>query len=373
MEAQKIAFIKNGSFSHVNKQVFQHLKQVFPNTQVDEIDIGEIIKNFSITEKYDLLKQALASYGLKKVLFKGSARKYLLRTPGYFRLIEKKIKQQLKGKGYIFSIQMQSVYNANSGYCPHYIYTDHTHLTNLSYPAFSKKEMQPTEWLMEEERLYREATGVFTMSNHVRDSLLKHYHCRPEQVHCIYAGTNIPFEDRHYPVERYATKRILFVGIDWERKGGPHLFESFKLALKKHPDAKLVIVGCTPDIQHPQCEIVGRIPLEQVAKYYQEAAVFCMPTLREPFGIVYLEAMAHKLPVVATRIGALPDFVSDGETGYLVDCGDVNGLTDRLSRLLEHPNNAYSMGERAFVLVKDRYNWQRVACNIKEKTMHIFN
>ena len=75
----------------------------------------------------------------------------------------------------------------------------------------------------------------------------------------------------------------------------------------KHPGARLTIVGCSPQISEPGCEVVGRIEPERVTEFYQRASLYCLPTKLEAFGISYIEAMHHALPVVGTDMGAIHD------------------------------------------------------------------
>jgi len=129
---------------------------------------------------------------------------------------------------------------------------------------------------------------------------------------------------------RFRAKNILFVGIDWKRKGGPVLLEAFRRVRHAHPEATLTIVGRSPEVTQPGVEVVGRLPLIEVARYYRSASIFCLPTLNEPFGLVLLEAFSYGLPIVATRIGAIPEIVEDGESGYLVGPQNTDELADRL-------------------------------------------
>ena len=130
--------------------------------------------------------------------------------------------------------------------------------------------------------------------------------------------------------------------------------------LASHPRAELTIVGCSPELDLPNCEVVGPLPVEQVGGYYDRASVFCLPTRREAYGIAFLEALAHGLPVVATRVGALPELVSEGETGYLVDVGDVDALASRLTALLDDPETCRRLGLAAR-RVGATYTWPRTA------------
>jgi glycosyltransferase involved in cell wall biosynthesis len=125
-------------------------------------------------------------------------------------------------------------------------------------------------------------------------------------------------------------------------------------------------VGCFPRVDVPNCHIVGPVPLEKVNQYYANASVFCLPTRLEPFGIVLVEAQSHKLPVVATEIGAIPDFVIDRHNGYLVKPNDVESLAKSLSDLIGNPEKCRTFGENAYSLMKDRYNWDKVGSQMRQ-------
>jgi glycosyltransferase involved in cell wall biosynthesis len=163
---------------------------------------------------------------------------------------------------------------------------------------------------------------------------------------------------------RFGRRRILFVGVDWERKGGPVLVEAFRRLRRVHPEAELEIVGCTPDVREPGCHVVGRIPLDAVSDHYLSATVFCLPTRMEPFGIVFIEALAHGLPIVGTPIGAIPDLVEGGRTGCLVPPDDPQALADALDRLLRDPALCRRLGSEGEALVRERYTWEATACRI---------
>jgi glycosyltransferase involved in cell wall biosynthesis len=290
----------------------------------------------------------------------------LTKSVYFWDLTNKLIKNAAKSKDYLFTFQTQSNFDGKIRPSPHYVYTDHTHLVNLEYPGFLKKNLNTKSWQGKEKDFYSKSQGIFTMSNHVKNSLLNQYQIDPKKVKCVFAGANITQKDINYPLSRYQGKKILFVGVDWERKGGPELIESFKLVLKVHPDAQLDIVGCNPDINVPNVKIWGKMPIQEVKKFYESASIFCMPSKREPFGIVYLEAMAYKLPIVALKIGALPDFVEEGKTGFLVNYKEIKNMADRLIHLLDQPTIAKEMGEIAYKKVKEQYSWENSVFEIKK-------
>jgi glycosyltransferase involved in cell wall biosynthesis len=103
--------------------------------------------------------------------------------------------------------------------------------------------------------------------------------------------------------------------------------------------------------------LAGEVTDEMLHALYARADVFVHATRYEGSSLVTLEAMAHGVPVVATRAGGIPDKVVDGETGFLVEPGDVATLADRVRRLVEAPGAARAMGARGRQRALDRFAW----------------
>nr|WP_240989164.1 glycosyltransferase family 4 protein [Salipiger mangrovisoli] len=163
--------------------------------------------------------------------------------------------------------------------------------------------------------------------------------------------------------ERFARRRILFVGVDWERKGGPELVEAFKLLRERLPDATLTIIGCSPDVQVEGVEALGRLPLEQVAEHFHQSSCFCMPSRLEPFGVVFVEAMQFGLPVVSTDVGDIGSIVVEGETGHVVPARDPAALAEALFQTLAMPDRALRLGTASKTRAA-QFTWDAVARRI---------
>ncbi|WP_309738576.1 glycosyltransferase family 4 protein, partial [Chamaesiphon sp. OTE_20_metabat_361] len=164
----------------------------------------------------------------------------------------------------------------------------------------------------------------------------------------------------------YHHQKILFVGIEWERKGGPILEEAFKMVLDKFPNATLDIVGCSPKVTTPNCNIVGKVPLPEVSEYYKKASVFCLPTRFDPNPNVCFEAMAHKLPVITTNGGSRPEFTIEGKSGYLVEVDNPHQLAQKAIELLASPQKCKSFGEYGHRMVWDKYTWEKTGARISQ-------
>jgi glycosyltransferase involved in cell wall biosynthesis len=367
--ARSFAFIKIGSFSGTNERLLEHLCRQFPDLDADVIDV-EDLKAVNRSDAVRLLYSVARDYGFASFLTKGRVNSRLMRTAYCFRKIRELLLQRLSRRRYLFTFQTQSLVDASVPGTPHFLYTDHTHLVNLRYPGKRQTPMASAEWVELERSMYQNSRLNFTMSAHVSRSLVEQYGCPPARVECVYAGSNVARADAgNLGRERFARKNILFVGIDWNRKGGAVLLEAFRQVRRSHPTAQLTIVGCAPNVSMVGCRVVGRVPPAEVAKYYRTASVFCLPTTVEPFGIVFLEAFAHGLPIVTTNIGAIPDFIEQGRSGYMVDCNDARQLADRLNNLLADPAKCAAFGARGRALVDDRYTWhataERLAAHIK--------
>lgn len=368
MTSVKIAFIKMGVFSLVNERVCEVLAAEFPQYPLEVIDVEEMVNKadplnlFWVVWRYgwDFLS------GRRNLREEISTREILARTHYFFHRVKQAVARRLEKGPYLFSFQTQSLFDASCAGLPHFVYTDHTHLANLRYPSFDRRKLYPASWIGLEKTIYQNATLVFTTSNFVSQSLIEDYACPPAKVACVYSGINL--DRRFYPNQKqYFAKEILFVGKDWLRKGGPELIEAFLQVRKVHPDARLTIVGCCPDVHIPGCEAVGFVPAEQLWLYYSRASVFCMPSKVEPSAAVLAEAAAHALPVVSTAVGGTPDRVIHGETGYLINPGRVDQLASALIDLLGDRQKCERFGRKGYELASERFSWERVGAKMKEK------
>ncbi len=163
------------------------------------------------------------------------------------------------------------------------------------------------------------------------------------------------------------------------RKGQDTLIRAWPLVQKQVPDAALLIVGGGPyrsrldslvSEMHLAGSVVmtGTVPWEALPAHYAAGDVFAMPCRTrnrgwdvEGLGIVYLEAGAIGLPVVAGDSGGAPDAVLDGETGFVVDGRSLEQVASRVGRLLRDPEAATAMGRRGRQWVEEQWTWPKVS------------
>ncbi|MCT8158628.1 glycosyltransferase family 4 protein [Pseudoruegeria sp. SHC-113] len=342
------------------------LRAVYPEYRIDAFYVLPMLKKSPLA----LAAAAIAAGGsYAPDLLRGRKKfKYAaFRTPWIFHWIKRQAGRVVQSGQYDFSFQMQSIFDASTTGLPHFVYTDHTHLENLNFEDFQPSSLYSKSWIELERSIYRNADMVFTRSSNVSASLHEQYNLEAQKIACVFAGSNAakPGQLEDLPT-RYSAKEILFAGIDWDRKGGPNLLAAFQKILPRHPDAKLTIVGCTPEVgQTPGCNVVGRVPLAEMPGFYERATIFCLPTRVEPFGIVFVEAMWNALPIIGTRVGAVPDMVKEAQTGFLVAPGDVDTLAQRLDTLLSDMALRKNFGQAGRRLAEDRYDWPAVAARMR--------
>ena len=164
------------------------------------------------------------------------------------------------------------------------------------------------------------------------------------------------------------------------RKGQDVLIRALPEIRRRVPDAALLIVGGGPDGDRlrrlagdlPGVVFTGAVPWEELPAHYAAGDVYAMPcrTRRrgldvEGLGIVYLEASATGLPVVAGDSGGAPDAVRDGETGVVVGGRDVGAVADRIATLLSDTTMAKRMGEAGRGWVESEWRWESQAVRLR--------
>lgn len=220
-----------------------------------------------------------------------------------------------------------------------------------------------------EKSLYHSMDLIFPMSEWLRKSFIEDFECDPDKVITVGAGINLEYvpEIEH---KDYSRPNILFIGVDFERKGGKTLLEAFRKVKREIPEATLTIIG--PELKGLPDDVTsfGRIRknLADGERFlhdaYFEASLFVMPSYYEPFGIAFAEAMAHKLPCIGTDTCAMPEIIEHEKTGFIVPVGDSCNLADRILELLKNDILCKQFGNTGYDKYLKQFTWERVAKNI---------
>jgi glycosyltransferase involved in cell wall biosynthesis len=228
-----------------------------------------------------------------------------------------------------------------------------------------------------------EAWRVIVCSNFMAAEIATAFHTPADKVDVVPNGVETDRFDALDGLDlrefrrRYAldSEKILFyVGRVVNEKGVHLLVEAMPRILAARPDAKLIVAGTGGSLAGARARaadlglgdkaiFTGFIPDEDRDRLFRVADVACFPSLYEPFGIVALEAMAARVPVVASSVGGLADVVENHETGLTVYPDSVDSLVWGVLHTLDHPDWAAARVANAYRTVKQRYNWDAIAAS----------
>lgn len=247
-----------------------------------------------------------------------------------------------------------------------------------------------------------QADAVIAVSKETREDVLRLFNVQPGKVHVIYNGID-PDEYRktdetdalvHYGVDP-DRPYVLFVGRITRQKGIIHLVNAIPYI---DPSLQVVLCAGAPDTPEIGQEMAKRIQVvsanrkdviwiqemlarPDVVQMYSHAAVFCCPSVYEPFGIINLEAMACQTAVVASAVGGIKEVVVPGETGLLVDLELIEGTfdpvdPDKFAHDLADAINTVALDEKLRTTfgrngrrrVEDHFSWAAIA----EQTLRLY-
>jgi len=195
-------------------------------------------------------------------------------------------------------------------------------------------------------QVFARARGFVAWSSWVKSSLVDDYGCPESDVIVIPPGVDT---DRFREAPRAPANekpKILFVGGDFERKGGDLLLQVFRERLSRK--AQLTLVTRSPVEPEPGVRIYRDVGPNSPAllELYRESDIFVLPTRADCHSLVCMEALSCGLPVVTTRVGGIPDIILEGTTGHVLDVDDSVGIGDALEALVSDPERRRRMGER---------------------------
>jgi glycogen synthase len=250
-----------------------------------------------------------------------------------------------------------------------------------------------SSWM--ERTAIEQANAIIAVSRETREDVLRLFDVDPSRVHVIHNGID-PAEYRPTgatdALQRHgvdpAKPYLLFVGRITRQKGIIHLVDAIP---EIDPDLQVVLCAGAPDTPEIGREMEARVaevsagrpgvkwiremlPRADVIQFYEHAAVFCCPSVYEPFGIINLEAMACETAVVASRVGGIPEVVVPEETGLLVDlvlrpgtfepvdpAAFSSGLANAINRLAADPELCARMGKAGRQRALDNFSWDAIA------------
>jgi len=207
---------------------------------------------------------------------------------------------------------------------------------------------------------FRKARRLVTWSEWAKQGLVDEYEVPAEKVTVIPPGVNPEQWARQgaRPLQGEAVK-ILFVGGNLERKGGSLLIQAFR-ELRSMAGTAVELHLVTKDTLAPEPGITVYNGIQPnspaLKKLYHESDIFCLPTKGDCLPMVLSEAGAAGLPIVSTRVAAIPEIVQEGKNGFLIPPDDLPALVAALKHLIQDQNLRAEMGEHGIKIVRQNYD-----------------
>jgi glycosyltransferase involved in cell wall biosynthesis len=354
---RRIYFFKLSSNSLKNPVIARMLRDEF-KADVVTIDVLEDVIMRSPALVARAMAETLWRQRYQVFRLRHNPKYYLPLAPSAHRYLRRFVEQKVDPNDTLFVFQNQSLFDSSRSGVPFFIYTDHTYRANFRNADNRWFRPSPPDRLARERRMYSAATACFTTCEFTRKSLIEDYGIPTERVHTIESGANTPVSN--LPARKEFAGRVVFVGVDWERKGGPDLVSAVQRLRKNFPSATLRVCGCSPLVRAPGIEVLGRLSPAEISRNLAECDVFCLPTYWDTSPMALAEAALHGLPSVASNVGGIPERVIDGVTGFVIQPGDLDALTERLGRFFAAPTLAAEMGRRAFDHAREKFTWEAV-------------
>jgi glycosyltransferase involved in cell wall biosynthesis len=214
---------------------------------------------------------------------------------------------------------------------------------------------------------YRQMDHIFPIGEWVCDSLVEHYGVDPERITVVGSGTGIiePFRGE----KNYRNDTILFAAKErFADKGGALLLEGFRIAQAKKPSLQLWIVGDESlreaERTTPNLKVFSFLPLEELQRLFNEASLYAMPAPLEPWGLVYLEALGCKMPILGLNRRAFPELAGGGKYGFVLSEPTPERIASTLLDAFSDYDRLERMGSAGQQRVLEWFTWGAVADRI---------
>jgi len=215
----------------------------------------------------------------------------------------------------------------------------------------------------------KKASAALYTSTWAAQSAIKDYAADPQKVYVVPFGANFdenPPRELALGREKSQQCRLLFLGVEWQRKGGEIAFETLLKLEEMGIQAELIVCGCVPPEKfvHQRMKVIPFLnkndprQREEMDKLFLYADFLFVPTRAECYGLVFCEANAFGLPVIATDTGGVSEIVRDGENGYLLP-SDAGGsaYAEVIAKIYRDDQRYAEMVRASRAAFEERLNW----------------
>jgi glycosyltransferase involved in cell wall biosynthesis len=220
-----------------------------------------------------------------------------------------------------------------------------------------------------DKKAFQKAAHCMLASDWCKRSAMLDYGIDTKKISVVPCGANL---DQVPTADIVATKQnencqIVFLGVDWERKGGAIALEAFRLFRKENSTATMWIIGCVPPVEIGPEEGIEVIPfldknkaaeMERLHQILLETDFLLLPTRAECAGIVFCEAAAYGIPSISTNTGGVATYVRDGINGYAlpVEAGESE-YANMMNSIWKDQQEYVRLKQQSRVLFEQELNW----------------
>ena len=213
------------------------------------------------------------------------------------------------------------------------------------------------------------ADWITATSQSLADDTIRLFPDAEKKISVIPFGVNVP-TNCPPPPDNGEFVKLCFIKMHRPVYGPEVLIRAVEKVLQNNPNIRLSVAGDGELTEHlkrmvhyreldSQITFTGYIPNYRIYQFIQEHDMMVMPSLREAFGVAALETGACGRPVIATRVGGIPEVVLNGRTGILVPPDDVDALATAITTLAADTAMRQGMGQAAYEYVRDNYSWNK--------------
>lgn len=297
--------------------------------------LHESILNRTFNRHQFLLKAKIASQRLQKTL-EDKDFDVLFSVCQYNELAFLKISQPIV---FVNDILLDQ----HIGYYPYY----------MGLGWYSKKVMQYIE-----KKVFQNTSAIILPSEWSVERAKEFYQLPKSKIHLLRFGPNIDVPEKIIKKDYSKEIKLLFLGVDWERKGGDIALQTTEILHKKGYPVKLMVVGCIPPKTSPVMEVIPFLnknnpeDYAKLKKLLLESHLLLLPTRAECYGIVFCEASAYGLPSITTDTGGVTSIIKNGINGFALP---LSANADEYAIKIEEILNN-EMLEKLSISSRERYD-----------------
>lgn len=339
-----------------------------------------VIDNLHISKIFTLVMKVLGKLSGKQI--------DVLREPYVLKKMAQEIESRSQG------LKFDAVFSQTSILCAFYkgekpivFYTD------ASFGGMLDYYWNPKDWAgfnlkhgnFVEKMALENCNLAIYASQWAVDTAVKCYGTDPQKCVVINRGANIYHSLKAEDIRRYVEARncvtskgeyrFLFVGRNWERKGGPLALEIVALLNNMGYRSRLVVIGCIPAVSDSNMEYIETIGFlnksvpeenERLQREFLQSDFYLQPSKQEAQGIAYTEASAFGLPIIATDTGGVNGVVTD-RNGFLLKTNDkADKYIEKILPILKNKKAYILLAMETFAFYKDALNWESVGKRLTE-------